>query len=283
MLFAIGARFVCIKCSLRGALAACAKCKGATIDLSTQNLDGDWPLWNAHLEGKRLFAPVVARRSKWLKRISIAFTVLNVVPAFIAPLVLGKNDGAPLGAVLLGSLIGVLVMTPLVFLFYWAFLFLTALVFHAMGIVFGSMAEWMPIGEARFRIAAFISNVISRPLLGLIRLETRELESQAPLRGALAAPLSIEFVRDRLALLERGDAVLASPLVVKRDTGDEERVELERGVLRVVQPGRTEGTAKLTPWLQPPREGTTRRAEYHAGTRVVIRRAAEGLVQLDIL
>ncbi|MBL8914887.1 MAG: hypothetical protein JNM17_29550 [Archangium sp.] len=283
MLFAIGARFVCMKCSLRGVLPACVRCRGATIDLSTQSLDGDWPLWNAHLDGKRLFAPAVARRSVWLKRLSIVFTVINVVPAFIAPFVVGKSDDAPLSAVIVGSLVGALVMTPLVFLFYWAFLFATALTFHAMGAVLGSMAQWMPIDRDRFRITAFISNVISRPLLGLIRIEPFELQSKAPLRGTLAAPLMVDVVRDRLALLERADAVLTTPLLVKLDAGGEERIDASAGVLNAVQPGRTSGTPELAPWLKPTREGAARRTEIAIGTRVVVRRATAGLVQLDIL
>jgi hypothetical protein len=284
MRFAVGARFVCMKCSLRGVTAKCAHCRGETIDLTTRDLDGDWPLWKAHLDGKRLFAPAVARRAKWLRRVALVLTVLNVIPAFVMPFIKDRGQ-APLSALIAGSVVGVLVMTPLVFFFYWAFLFVAALTFHALGVLFTSLAEWVPIGELRLRIVAFISNLISRPLLGLIRLEPPEnVNAPSPLRGALAAPLTVDLQRDRLVVLERADAVLGSPLSILFDgAAAPEPVDFSAGVLVCTQPGMTKGTPQLPKWLQPVRDGTARRTELQTGTRVVLRRGAEGVVQLDVL
>ncbi|MFT3710677.1 MAG: hypothetical protein QM817_23895 [Archangium sp.] len=283
MVFAIGARFVCMKCSLRGVTPKCSKCSGETIDLTTRDLDGAWALAKAHRDGRRLFSPAVMRQAKWLRRVALGLTVVNIIPAIIMTFV--KDAGqAPISAVIAAAAVMLLVMAPLVFLFYWAFLFLAALTFHAMGVLFGWLSSWVPIGQLRLQIVTFISEIISRPLLGLIRIEPTELTSTAPLRGSLAAPLIIDLQFDRLAVMERADAVLTTPLRVKFDaSGEEEPIELIGGTLVVAQPGNTLAPPELPKWLQPARSGTARRAEFATGTRVVVRRAAHGLVQLDVV
>lgn len=284
MFFAVGARFACVKCSLRGVRATCPRCQGPTVDLSKQTLEGEWPLWAAHRDGKRLFHPVVARRSKWLKRLAIALTVLNVVPAFALSFI-NDSGHAPVSALVAGTVIGVLVFTPLVFVFYWAFLFAVALAFHAMGAVFGAMAELTPIGELRLRVVALISNVISRPLLGLLRLQLADAKSEGtPLRGVLAQPLTVELVTDRLGVMERYDAVLAGPLVVKLDgEATDQTLDFESGVLKFTQAGAAGGKGELPPWLLPTREGSARRAQFQPGTRIVFRRESERVAQLELL
>lgn len=282
MRFAVGARFACLHCLTRGFAPTCARCKREAIDLSKRALD-DWPLWKAHLARRPIFSPAVLRSSKLIKRLAAVLTVLNVVPAFVMAFV--KDSGsAPLGAALLGVTIGVLIFAPLTWLFYCGFLFIAALTFHFMAMALEGLREVLPLGEPRLRIVALIARVIARPFLRQLRLvEVEPPRSEAPLRGVLAAPLVVDSVTDRLAVMQRADAVLAGPLLIRFDgAATDERVELAAGELRCAQPGVPRSAApELTSWLQPVRDGTARRFELQAGTRVVLRRAP-GFVQLEV-
>jgi hypothetical protein len=266
---------------------ACARCAGPTIDLSreAQGLEGRWPLWEVHRAGKRLFAPVVARRSKWIRRAAVVLAVLHVGGAFTLGLFKSRAPGGLLWAELLGLTLGAAIALPLVWLFHTAFLFVAALTFHFIAIATGALARWAPIGELRFRVVSVISAFISRPLLGLMHLDVPDrlrTKHDVVQNGQLAEPVQIDFVRDALGVLERADASFASPLVVRFDGGAPEQLDLDAGVLQCDQPGVTSGTAELPAWLRPAREGTARRAEFRAGTRVVVRRSP-GLVQLQLL
>ena len=274
----VGARFVCTKCWLRSTAATCGRCGEAGLDVGGAGgftvLLGRWRSHPAFVRGRSMLSPLAAHRLPVVAGLSVAAAVACAAGPIVGIVAKGTTDPA---TVALAATAGV-VCAPLVAAFFGAFFVLYGNVCRVLAALVALIPTPLGIGRREVKGVTAIFDFIARLLLAQIavgeppRRRATDSESTKVEFGALLEPLTVHLRRDALSFVERFDAWLDGPLVVR--IGDSSRrVDFPTGEV-VIDPrcGERRPDASAAPrWAEAPgRPGVARLAILPAGTRVAL-------------
>lgn len=271
MSWSLGACFACPRCLLRGVWSKCPRCGDATLDLTRAPLDDRWSALPAYAAGYGLTSPRSVRSLKVIRRLSAFVTFVCCLGPILGP---WQKTGSPPTLLELG--LSVLVSLVFAFPLFWFFSLYLLFIAHLMrglAVLTSLAARITPLGRRDFSVLARLTRWLSRPLLPQIELWTMEHIDGPSQRATLVTPLRIDFVRDGWGWLERFDAVIATPPLVKLESGEEHELAVAHGAVTVNPTAPRRDGASLPGWLEVPvRQGVRFHREFPAGTVFEFRR-----------
>lgn len=272
----VGASYVCAQCKLRGVSPRCPQCAGEARGV-TGELAADTELaraWSAHpafAKGYSLGSPLALRYLRVLLCVSAAFGVSAGLAPIIGP---AQHEGRLPTLLELGlGLVVAVVSFPFTTAFMALYFFVIAHVVRVFGMVAEVIAPMTPVGGVRFSLVAKIFRWISRPALLQIEHVRFAFDESRAQRMELAEPLTVHLVRDGFGFVERFDAFLARPMVLRGPGGEVGPMAFEHGAIEFAPAAgtRAQGAPEPPAWARAPgREGVRLTREFPAGARVLV-------------
>lgn len=272
----VGASYVCARCELRGVSSRCPQCAGEAREVRGEfaadtELARAWSAHPAFARGHALGSPLALRYLRVLLYVSAAIGVTAGLAGIIGP---AQHEGRLPTLLELGlGLVVAVVSFPFTTAFMALYLFVLAHVVRVFAMIAEVIAPVTPVGGVRFSLVAKIFRWVSRPALPQIEHVRFVFNESRAQRMELAEPLTVHLVRDGFGFVERFDAFLARPMVLRGANGEVGPMAFERGAIEFAPAvgTRAQGAPEPPAWARAPgREGVRLTREFAAGTRVLV-------------